>query len=210
MDPAAGLAHRLGDDVHERGHVVVGHLLALEHGLDREGGKLLDGLGILRGDDALLRERLDRRNLDLQPSVHTRLVGPNRAYFRSGVALDQAPRMRAASTAALRALSTPTHATGTPGGICATDRSASRPFMTPVFAASGTPMTGSSVWAATTPGSAADRPAPAMITRRPRERASFAYAATRSGERWALITWISNEMPRSSSSPLAFSITARS
>ncbi len=29
----------------------------------------------------------------------------------------QAPRILAASTAALRALSTPTHATGTPGGI---------------------------------------------------------------------------------------------
>ena len=35
--------------------------------------------------------------------------------------------MRAASTAALRALSTPTQATGTPGGIWAIDRSASRP-----------------------------------------------------------------------------------
>jgi hypothetical protein len=35
--------------------------------------------------------------------------------------------MRAASTAALRALSTPTHATGTPGGICAIDSSASSP-----------------------------------------------------------------------------------
>ena len=36
-------------------------------------------------------------------------------------------RMRAASTAALRALSTPTQATGTPGGIWAIDSSASRP-----------------------------------------------------------------------------------
>ena len=35
---------------------------------------------------------------------------------------------------------------------------------------SGTPITGRSVWAATTPGSAADRPAPAMITRSPRMR----------------------------------------
>jgi hypothetical protein len=39
---------------------------------------------------------------------------------------------------------------------------------------SGTPITGSGVWAATTPGSAADRPAPAMITRRPRSFAFFA------------------------------------
>ena len=39
---------------------------------------------------------------------------------------------------------------------------------------SGTPITGSSVWAATTPGSAADRPAPAMITRIPRSCAFLA------------------------------------
>ena len=35
--------------------------------------------------------------------------------------------IRAASTAAFRALSTPTHATGTPGGICAIESSASSP-----------------------------------------------------------------------------------
>ena len=35
------------------------------------------------------------------------------------LAVDYEFRIRAASTAALRALSTPTHATGTPGGICA-------------------------------------------------------------------------------------------
>jgi hypothetical protein len=35
-------------------------------------------------------------------------------------------------------------------------------------------MTGSAVWAATTPGRAADSPAPAMITRRPRIWAFFA------------------------------------
>ena len=45
--------------------------------------------------------------------------------------------------------------------------------------------------AATTPGSAAARPAPAMITRRPRIFAFFAYSATVSGSRWALITRIS-------------------
>ena len=38
--------------------------------------------------------------------------------------------MRTASAAALRALSTPTAATGTPGGICAIARSASRPSRT--------------------------------------------------------------------------------
>src|SRR5262245_40155427 len=38
-----------------------------------------------------------------------------------------ADKIRDASTAALRALSTPTHATGTPGGIWAIDKSASNP-----------------------------------------------------------------------------------
>ena len=60
--------------------------------------------------------------------------------------------MRAASTAALRALSTPTQATGTPGGICAIDSSASSPPATDVDDVSGTPITGRSVCAATTPG----------------------------------------------------------
>ena len=40
--------------------------------------------------------------------------------------------MRIASAAALRALSTPTAATGTPGGICAIASSASRPPATEV------------------------------------------------------------------------------
>jgi hypothetical protein len=62
-------------------------------------------------------------------------------------------------------------ATGTPGGICATDSSASSPPAALSRLERGTPMTGSSVCAAATPGSAADRPAPAMITRMPRIRA---------------------------------------
>jgi hypothetical protein len=52
---------------------------------------------------------------------------------------------RAARSAALRALSTPTHATGTPGGICAIESSASRPSSTLSDDRSGTPMTGRSV-----------------------------------------------------------------
>src|SRR2546430_9489750 len=94
-------------------------------------------------------------------------------------------KIRAASTAALRALSTPTHATGTPGGICAIDRSASSPPATDVRLVSGTPITGRLEWAATTPGRAADRPAPAMITRRPRRRALRADSPPVSGSRWA-------------------------
>ena len=41
-------------------------------------------------------------------------------------------------------------------------------------------------------------------------RAFFAYSATVSGSRWALITRISWRMPRSSSSAAAFSITGMS
>ena len=51
---------------------------------------------------------------------------------------------------------------------------ASRPPATEVFEVSGTPITGSSVCAATTPGSAAASPAPAMITLSPRNFAFFA------------------------------------
>ena len=58
--------------------------------------------------------------------------------------------MRAARAAALRALSTPTHATGTPGGICTIESSASSPSPTLIEERRGTPITGSVVCAATT------------------------------------------------------------
>ncbi len=79
--------------------------------------------------------------------------------------------MRAASTAAFFALSTPTVATGTPGGIWTIESSASRPSSTDIDERSGTPITGSSVCAATTPGSAAARPAPQISTFKPRPAA---------------------------------------
>src|SRR5215204_5383782 len=101
--------------------------------------------------------------------THTTEDAARRELFRC-----QELRMRAASTAAFFALSTPTQATGTPGGICAIESRASSPPPTDIEEVSGTPITGSCVWAATTPGSAADRPAPAMITRRPRIFAFFA------------------------------------
>src|SRR3954468_12881883 len=118
--------------------------------------------------------------------------------------------MRAASTAALRALSTPTQATGTPGGIWAIDSSASSPPATDVDEVSGTPITGRSVCAATTPGSAADRPAPAMITRSPRSFALRAYSATVSGSRWADMTRTSCWISSCSSSRAAFCIFSMS
>src|ERR671921_71018 len=165
MDPAAGVAHRLGDDVHEGGDVMVGHLLALAHGLRRERGPLAHPGGVLGGHHALFGEGVHHRQLHLQPRVELALLRPDHAHLRAGVAVDRTPRIRGARTAAFLGLSTPTAATGTPGGIWAIDSSASRPPAMDVFDVSGTPMTGRSVCAATTPGSAADRPAPAMITR---------------------------------------------
>ena len=91
--------------------------------------------------------------------LHAGLVGPDGAELGAGVARDHGGEdARRQARAALRALSTPTHATGTPGGICAIDSSASSPPATDVRDVSGTPITGRSVCAATTPGSAADRP----------------------------------------------------
>ena len=68
-------------------------------------------------------------------------------------------------------------------GICTVAYRASMPPMAPPE--SGTPITGRSVWAATAPGKAAERPAPQMRTRRPRARAVRAYSATASGVRCA-------------------------
>jgi hypothetical protein len=74
--------------------------------------------------------------------------------------------MRAASSPALRALPIPTVATGTPAGICTIDNSESMPSRW--RSATGTPITGSGVTAATIPGRWAAPPAPAMITFTPR------------------------------------------
>ena len=118
--------------------------------------------------------------------------------------------MRAASTAALRALSTPTHATGTPGGICTIESSASSPSRTLSDERSGTPITGRSVCAATTPGSAAARPAPQISTRSPRSRAGARTRRPRRASRCAERTSNSYGIPRSSSSSSAGCIRSRS
>src|SRR3954452_18303405 len=100
------------------------------------------------------------------------------------------------------------HATGTPGGICTIESSESIPPRSDVFI--GTPMTGSSVYAAMTPGSAAALPAPAMMTRTPRSAAVEAYSATPRGSRWAESTFISKVIARSSSSSAAACMTSLS
>jgi hypothetical protein len=75
---------------------------------------------------------------------------------------------------------------------------------------SGTPITGRSVCAATTPGSAAARPAPQISTLSPRSRAVAAYSATASGSRWAERTSNSEAMPRDASSSTASCMRSRS
>src|SRR6266511_2912296 len=121
-----------------------------------------------------------------------------------------ASRIRAARAAAFCPLSTPTVATGTPGGSCEIASSASRPSSTLRLDRSGTPITGKSVCAATTPGSAAESPAPQINTRSPRPRAVRAYSATESGSRCADRTSNSNAMPRRSSSSSAGWMRSRS
>src|SRR5206468_2619044 len=113
-------------------------------------------------------------------------------------------RMRIASRAAFFALSIPTVATGTPLGTCAVASSASSPFKGP--AANGTPITGRSVSDAANPGSAADSPAPAMITLNPRPLAPDTSLAVCSGWRWAEDTWNSYDTPALLSTSKAGSI----
>jgi hypothetical protein len=79
--------------------------------------------------------------------------------------------MAAASSAALRAPARPIASvpTGTPAGIWTIDSSESRPDSARL--STGTPSTGSTVWAAIIPGRWAAPPAPAMITSMPRAAA---------------------------------------
>ena len=82
------------------------------------------------------------------------------------------PRIRTASSPALRAPPIETVATGTPPGICTIDSSESMPSR--YCSGTGTPITGSGVTDASMPGRCAAPPAPAMITRRPRSAADVA------------------------------------
>src|SRR3954447_6350760 len=192
MDPAALGAELLRHGVDEGGRVVVGDALDLGDPLGRRHLRPRANRGdIVCGNRTDLGPRLECRELDVAPPRELALVRPDPGHGRAGVARDHeailksgqadGPRIRAARTAAFFALSTPTHATGTPGGICTIDSNASSPSSTLFDDRKGTPITGRSVCAATAPGSAAARPAPAIRTRRPRSRAPFAYSATASG-----------------------------
>ncbi len=90
VDPAPGLADGRGEHVHERGHVVLGHELALfylAHGEARPTNRLQLGLAWTVGPEQA-GQLLARRQLDLAPGVHARLVGPQAAELRAGVAAD--------------------------------------------------------------------------------------------------------------------------
>ena len=101
-----------------------------------------------------------------------------------------------------------TVATGTPGGICTVESSASSPFS--ADESIGTPITGRIVCAATTPPRCAAAPAPTMKTFTPRPGASSTSRITRAGERCALATVISLEMPNSFNASTAACITGAS
>src|SRR5262249_38855675 len=186
VQPAAFVADRRRDDVDERRHVVARRALALGALVDRERRPLPARPRRLLGDRALGGPRVERRKLDLEPRVHAARRRPDGSYCLPRVSGDHALIMRAASTPAFLAPSIATHATGTPGGICTADSSASSPPR--CFPEIGTPTTGRSVWAAAKPGSAADIPAPAMITFSPRMRAFVQYSPVCTGSRWALST----------------------
>src|SRR5256885_1215786 len=95
------------------------------------------------------------------------------------------PRMAIARWAAFRAPASPiaTVATGMPAGIWAMDNSASRPPSEPPDI--GTPITGRTLQAATTPGRCAAPPAAAINTFRPRSSAEVAHRRQPSGSRCA-------------------------
>src|SRR5690606_16253156 len=105
------------------------------------------------------------------------------------------PMICAASTAAFTAPSMPTVATGTPGGICDVLSSASRPFSAPE--ATGMPITGRALWAATAPARCAAMPAAQMNTFTPLASACCTNSRVWSGVRCAESTRPSTETPSS-------------
>ena len=158
-----------------------------------------DRRDVLGRDDAELGPAVERRQLDLEPAVELALLRPDPAHLRAGVAGDHPGQCRAGSGRSLGAERgcaprAPRHSSrcrrrpSRRGRRAASARSrAARRARRArdIDERSGTPITGSSVCAATTPGSAAASPAPQISTLIPRPAADFAYSATASGVRWA-------------------------
>src|SRR6267143_2393287 len=138
-----------------------------------------------------------RRPLGLAAHPHAFLIVSIRSFTMvSPMAIISAARMPA-----FLALSIPTHATGTPGGIWTIERSESSPFS---FALTGTPITGFTVVEAITPGRCAARPATAMKTS---ALEPARYLCRPSGLRWAERNWTSCDTPSSVSAFTASSTT---
>src|SRR3989441_11708475 len=154
---------------------------------------LADGLDLF-GDESV---RVEHHSPSVRESSRTHFFNASRCSL--SLSTSRSSRKAKISTARMAAFSPrsrPTAATGTPGGICETLRTASR-FSLPL---TGTPITGFVVWAAIVPGSAAERPAIAMKT--------FAVvfrirSRRRSGVRCADATTISYPTPNWSKNELA-------
>src|SRR2546422_647259 len=154
---------------------------------------LADGLDLLADEGV----RVEHHSPSVRESSRTHFFNASRCSLSlSTRRSSRKARISTARMAAFSPRSRPTAATGTPGGICETLRTASR-FSLPL---TGTPITGFVVWAAIVPGSAAERPAIAMKT--------FAVvfrikSRRRSGVRWADATTMSYPTPNWSRNELA-------
>src|SRR6267378_797676 len=128
-------------------------------------------------------------------------------FFR--IASSEVARIAPARSAAFFAPASPIASvpTGIPPGICAVERSESRPWS---FDWIGTPSTGTTVCAAITPAKCAAPPAPAIITRSPRSPALRANSAVASGVRWAESTRDSLGTPSSLRVSTAWRIVSQS
>src|SRR5256712_4737769 len=154
---------------------------------------LADGLDLF-GDESV---RVEPHSPSVRESSRTHFFNASRCSL--SLSTSRSSRKAKISTARMAAFSPrsrPTAATGTPGGICETLRTASR-FSLPL---TGTPITGFVVWAAIVPGSAAERPSIAMKT--------FAVvfrirSRRRTGVRCADATTISYRTPNWSKNELA-------
>src|SRR2546422_825041 len=136
---------------------------------------LADGLGLF-GDES---GRVEHHSPSVRESSSTHFFNASRCSLSLSTSRSSRnARISTARMAAFSPRSRPTAATGTPGGICETLRTASR-FSLPL---TGTPITGFVVWAAIVPGSAAERPAIAMKTLAVVFRIK---SRRRSGVRWA-------------------------
>ena len=159
VDPAPRLADRARHDVHEGGHVVVGHLLALLDRLDREGGALADRAP--RPPRARRPARPARPRPPAPPGARCRACAARTTPPPSPGACSARSRARGCAPPARRRSGRcpPPPSPRARRAASARSRAARRGRRpTEVFEVSGTPITGRSVCAATTPGSAAARP----------------------------------------------------